>query len=83
MIRRSRAFMSRTLRTQRFGLVLSEPEREGLRCLAEIEGLAESDVIRRMLRLAINELPESYKQAINWSTVPSRLQDNGISIQRP
>ena len=73
--------MYKTLRTQRFGLVLSEPEREGLRCLAEIEGLAEADVIRRMLRLAINELPESCKQAINWSTVPSRPQDNRQSIQ--
>lgn len=53
-------------RTERFGLALSEPEREGLRYLAAIEGLAEADVLRRMLRRAINELPGEYHQAINW-----------------
>ena len=73
--------MSRTLRTQRFGLVLSEPERAGLRTLAEIEGLAEADVIRRLLRLAINDLPDPYKQAINWSTLPSWLQEKRPATQ--
>ena len=44
-------------RTERYGLALSQPEREGLRYLAEMEGLAEADVIRRWLRPAINDLP--------------------------
>lgn len=53
-------------RTQRFGLALSEPEREGLRYLAEMEGLAEADILRRMLRNAINELPVETRNAIEW-----------------
>ena len=56
--------MNRNRRTERFGLALTEPEREGLRILAEMEGLAEADVLRRMLRMAISELPAEYKQAI-------------------
>ncbi len=66
--------MNRNRRTERFGLALSEPEREGLRYLAEMEGLAEADVLRRMLRRAINELPGEYHQAINWPApgVPSQ-----------
>mgnify|MGYP001239201520 CR=1 FL=1 len=53
-------------RTERFGLALSESEREGLRYLAEVEGLAEADVLRRMLRNAINELPAETRRAIEW-----------------
>jgi hypothetical protein len=49
--------------------VLSEQERAGLRYLAEMEGLAEADVLRRLLRRAINELPPESKQAINWQGV--------------
>ncbi len=56
--------MTRSLRTERFGLVLSEQERTGLRYLAELEGLAEANVMRRMLRLAINGLPEEERQAM-------------------
>ena len=56
-------------RTERFGLVLSQPERDGLRYLAEMEGLAEADVIRRLLRVAINDLPAENKQAIKWPMV--------------
>ena len=58
--------MKTTRRTERFGLVLSQSEREGLRYLAEIEGVAEADVLRRMLRLAINDLPSEAKSAIEW-----------------
>jgi hypothetical protein len=57
-----------TRRTERFGMALSPQERAGLRMLAEIEGLAEADVLRRMLRLALNELPPEYRQAIDWPT---------------
>ena len=66
--------MNRNRRTERFGLALSEPEREGLRYLAEMEGLAEADVLRRMLRRAINELPGESHQAIHWPApgVPSQ-----------
>ncbi|MER2598989.1 MAG: hypothetical protein ABTQ73_05675 [Caldilineales bacterium] len=53
-------------RTERFGLALSQSERDGLRYLAEVEGLAEADVLRRMLRTAINELPVETKRAIEW-----------------
>ena len=53
-------------RTERFGLALSEPERDGLRYLAEMEGLAEADILRRMLRNAINELPVETRNAIEW-----------------
>ena len=56
-------------RTERFGLVLSQPERDGLRYLAEMEGLAEADVIRRLLRVAINDLPADSKQEIRWPMV--------------
>ncbi len=55
-----------TQRTERFGLVLSPAEREGLRSLAEMEGLAEADVLRRLLRIAISDLPEEDRQAIGW-----------------
>ncbi len=58
--------MAMTRRTERFGMALSPQERAGLRMLAEIEGLAEADVLRRMLRLALNELPPEYRQAIDW-----------------
>ncbi len=60
--------MTRAKRTERFGLVLTPPEREGLRYLAELEGLAEADVLRRLLRMAINELPPEHKQALQWPT---------------
>ena len=49
--------MTREKRTERFGLVLTPPEREGLRYLADLEGLAEADVLRRLLRMAINDAP--------------------------
>lgn len=58
--------MITTRRTERFGLALSQPEREGLRYLAEREGLAEADVLRRLLRTAISELPSETRQAIQW-----------------
>lgn len=60
--------MTRAKRTERFGLVLTPPEREGLRYLAELEGLAEADVLRRLLRMAINDLPPEHKQALHWPT---------------
>ncbi len=69
--------MNRNRRTERFGLALTEPEREGLRILAEMEGLAEADVLRRMLRMAISELPAEYKQAIKWTTI-----SYGASVSR-
>jgi hypothetical protein len=72
--------MAKPLRTERFGLALSPPERDGLRALAELEGLAEADVLRRMLRQAINNLPSDYRQAINWPTPnfrPSNSDGNG------
>lgn len=53
-------------RTERFGLALSQPEREGLRYLAEMDGLAEADVLRTLLRRAINQLPLETRQAIDW-----------------
>jgi hypothetical protein len=71
--------MTRSLRTERFGLVLSEQERTGLRYLAELEGLAEADVLRRMLRLAINGLPEEERRAIGWPARGVRGPDNGKS----
>ena len=55
--------MTREKSTERFGLVLTPPEREGLRYLADLEGLAEADVLRRLLRMAINELPPERRQA--------------------
>jgi hypothetical protein len=69
--------MAPTRRTERFGLVLSPQERVGLRYLAELEGLAEADVLRRMLRLALNDLPESCKQAIDWPPLAGRPPGNG------
>ena len=63
--------------TERFGLVLSQPERDGLRYLAETEGLAEADVIRRLLRLAINDLQAEAKQTIQWPTLPGQSWTNG------
>jgi hypothetical protein len=69
--------MTRSLRTERFGLVLSEQERAGLRYLAELEGLAEADVLRRMLRLAINGLPEEERQAIGWPSRSMLRPDSG------
>ena len=69
-------------RTERFGLALSRPEREGLRTLAAMEGLAEADVIRRLLRPASNDLPPEYKQAINWPTGPDQFRNDGqVSAQ--
>ena len=53
-------------RTERFGLSLSAQERAGLRMLAEIEGLAEADVLRRMLR-----------QAIDWPPMTMARSNNG------
>jgi hypothetical protein len=58
--------MTRAKRTERFGLVLTTPEREALRYLARMEGLAEADVLRRLLRTAINDLPSEHKQALHW-----------------
>ncbi|MFZ2362233.1 MAG: hypothetical protein WA040_23030 [Anaerolineae bacterium] len=69
--------MSTTRRTERFGLVLSSQERAGLRYLAEIEGLAEADVLRRMLRVALNDLPDACKQAIDWPPLAARPAGNG------
>lgn len=44
------------VRTVRFGLVLSEREREALTWLAQIEGgLSEADVLRRLLRREAKE----------------------------
>lgn len=71
--------MTNMRRTERFGLVLSTSEREGLRYLAEMEGLAEADVLRRLLRLAINGLPPECKDAIDWPSTPPRLLANGKS----
>lgn len=71
--------MKNLRRTERFGLVLSTPEREGLRYLAEMEGLAEADVLRRLLRLAINDLPPECKEAIDWPSTPLRSVANGKS----
>ncbi len=69
--------MAATRRTERFGLVLSLQERAGLRYLAELEGLAEADVLRRMLRVALNELPDACKQAIDWQPAAVRPVGNG------
>lgn len=68
--------MSRILRTERFGLVLSEAERAGLRYLAEIEGLTEADVIRRLLRRSLNDLPPDCKRTIGWFP-PGAIVPNG------
>ena len=67
--------MTREKSTERFGLVLTPPEREGLRYLADLEGLAEADVLRRLLRMAINELPPEHKQAMQW---PSTFAAKGV-----
>ena len=72
--------MTREKRTERFGLVLTTPEREGLRYLADLEGLAEADVLRRLLRMAINELPLEHKQALHW---PTTFAVNGASQVAP
>ena len=64
-------------RTERFGLSLSAQERAGLRMLAEIEGLAEADVLRRMLRQAMNDLPPEYRQAIDWPPMTMARSNNG------
>jgi hypothetical protein len=69
--------MTATRRTERFGLVLSTQERAGLRYLAELEGLAEAYVLRRMLRLALNDLPDDCKQAIDWPPLAARPAANG------
>lgn len=53
-------------RTERFGLALSEAERAGLRYLAQVEGVAEADVMRKLLRTAISQLPSETRQAIEW-----------------
>lgn len=59
-------------RTERFGLVFSQPERDGLRYMAESEGIAEADILRRLLRNAINELPPETRKAIEWPAVVQR-----------
>jgi len=66
-------------RTERFGLVLSQPERDGLRYLAAMDGLSEADVIRRLLRQAINDLPIEHKQAIKWPTIAYKPAEPGPS----
>jgi hypothetical protein len=58
--------------------VLTASERDGLRYLADLEGLAEADVLRRLLRMAINDLPPEHKQALQW---PSTFIAN--NIQQP
>jgi hypothetical protein len=74
--------MPTTRRTERFGLVLSLQERNGLRMLAEMEGLAEADVMRRLLRLAIGDLPPEYRQAISWPAPgPPPLRNSGDASQ--
>jgi hypothetical protein len=65
-------------RTERFGLVLSEQERLGLRYLAEVEGLAEADVLRRLLRVALNDLPPESKRTIGWPPMGAAVP-NGSS----
>lgn len=60
--------MSTIRRTERFGMALSEPERAGLRHLAQLEGVAEADVMRKLLRTAISQLPVESRQAIDWPT---------------
>lgn len=69
--------MAATRRTERFGLALSTQERAGLRYLAELEGLAEADVLRRMLRLALNDLPDACQRAIDWPPLAARPVGNG------
>lgn len=72
--------MTRAKRTERFGLVLTAPEREGLRYLADLEGLAEADVLRRLLRMAINDLLPEHKQALQW---PATFIANDIQQPAP
>jgi hypothetical protein len=43
-------------RQKRFGLRLNQSEREGLKKLAEFEGLTEAATMRRLLRQAIKDL---------------------------
>ena len=64
-------------RTERLAFVLSPLERDGLRYLAEMDGLAEADVLRRLLRLAISDLPAEVKEAIQWPTPPGQSWRNG------
>ena len=78
--RRPSTTVTRAKRTERFGLVLTPPEREGLRYLAEMEGLAEADVLRRRLRTAINDRPPEHKQALHW---PTTFAANGASRSAP
>ncbi len=68
-------------RTERFGLVLSQPERDGLRYLAAMDGLSEADVIRRLLRQAINDLPIERKQAIKWPAIAYKPAEPGPSSE--
>jgi hypothetical protein len=50
--------------------------------LAEMEGLAEADVMRRLLRLAIGDLPPEYRQAISWPAPgPPPLRNSGDASQ--
>jgi hypothetical protein len=60
--------------------VLTASERDGLRYLADLEGLAEADVLRRLLRMAINDLPPEHKQAMQW---PTTFAANGASQLAP
>ncbi len=62
--------MARAKRTERYGLTLTPSEREALRYLAEMEGLAEADVLRRLLRTAVNELPAEHRRALHWPEAP-------------
>lgn len=56
-------------RTERFGMVMSPLEREGLRHLSELQGISEADVLRTMLRTAIEELPVELRQEIGWPAI--------------
>jgi hypothetical protein len=62
--------MARVKRTERYGLTLTPSEREALRYLAELEGLAEASVLCRLLRTAVNELPAERRRAMHWPEAP-------------
>lgn len=65
-------------RDQRFGIMLSESERVGLRDLAEAEGISESDVLRQLLRGALHEMEERQR-----STAASIAASESYPLQRP
>ena len=60
-------------RTERFGLMLSAEEREGLRELSEAEGLSEADVLRRLLRAALRNV------VAETASRPSPIRRMGMS----